>query len=324
MIIVTGGAGFIGSVLVSRLNSEGIEEIVVVDRLGSADKWKNLNGKKFSDFVHKDNFLSLLSEKKFVRNIDTIFHLGACSSTTERDADYLVANNFSYSRALAEFAALKNIRFIYASSAATYGNGEQGYDDIAGDMDALRPMNCYGFSKQIFDQWVTKERLDRKFVGLKFFNVYGPNEYHKGAMQSVVAKAYRQIKEKGKVELFKSYNSDYADGQQKRDFIYVKDCAEVMLGLMRKRNVCGIFNLGTGVARSWNDLAQAVFAALGEEPKIDYIEMPEDLREQYQYFTQASMKKLPASLGEEFRPYSLEEGIKDYVQNYLELSWPYL
>ena len=252
-----------------------------------------------------------------------IVHMGACSSTTEDDLDFLMTNNFRYTRALAQYA-LKNVtRFIYASSAATYGDGARGYFDDEKMIPELRPLNRYGYSKQLFDLWALKNRVFKKIVGLKFFNVYGPNEYHKGPMISVANRAFHQIKESGKVRLFKSYRPDYSDGEQQRDFIYVKDCAAVMWWLLGNPKVNGIFNLGTGAARSWNSLATAVFAALGQTPQIEYIDMPAHLSSQYQYHTEASINKLkrtkcPLGL------HSLEEGVRDYIVNYLDAPDPYL
>lgn len=315
MIILTGGAGFIGSVTLAHLNALGHDNVIVVDRLGeSPDKWKNLQGKRFADYLHKDKLLPNLVSGAFGK-ISHIIHLGACSSTTEKDADYLYQNNTSYSKTLAEYSISKGIRFIYASSAATYGGGENGYDDEA-EISALKPLNMYGFSKHVFDDWLVRSGRISKAVGLKFFNVYGPNEYHKGRMASVVMHSFKQIMTEGKVKLFKSYRPDYKDGEQKRDFVYVKDCARV-IGELLTNNTCGLFNLGSGSARSWNDLANAVFAAIGRTPVIEYIDMPEDLRGQYQYFTEAKMCKLAAKVSVAAERTTLESGVKDYVQNYL-------
>jgi ADP-L-glycero-D-manno-heptose 6-epimerase len=249
--------------------------------------------------------------------------MGACSTTTEHDFDYLLENNVRYSIALAEHCRDNNIRFIYASSAATYGDGSQGYSDHDETSEDLRPLNRYGYSKQLFDQWVTKNDYLKQVVGLKFFNVYGPNEYHKGGQRSMVPQAYDQIKNTGKVKLFKSYRPDYADGEQQRDFVYVKDCTDVMWWLIENEEVNGIFNIGTGKARSWKDLANATFAALDMEPSLEYIDMPDVLKGQYQYFTEARMEKLKAAgYTTPFR--SLEEGIKDYVQEHLEKGISFL
>ncbi len=317
MIIVTGGAGFIGSAIVWKLNSEGIDDIVIVDRLGTSEKWKNLVNSKYADYFHKDDFIKMVCEDRVPFEVKGIIHMGACSSTTERDAGYLMENNYRYSRKLAEWAVRKNIRFIYASSAATYGDGSLGFSDDDHVSKTLQPINMYGYSKQVFDLWVLRNQLERKVAGIKFFNVFGPNEYHKGDMRSVIHKSFRQIKETGKVRLFKSHKPEYQDGEQKRDFIYVKDCVEVVWRLFRDREVNGIFNLGTGQARTWNDLAGAVFTAMGRQPEIEYIEMPESIRDQYQYFTEAQMDKL-RSAGNTMPFRSLEDTISDYVANYME------
>ncbi|ROL61074.1 ADP-glyceromanno-heptose 6-epimerase [Bacteroidetes/Chlorobi group bacterium ChocPot_Mid] len=320
MIVLTGGAGFIGSCFLKKLNDEGISEIIVVDRLGEGEKWKNLVGKKFARFVHKDNFLEMLFESGIEETLEAIVHLGACSTTTERDADYVFENNLNYSVELATYAAENDIRFIYASSAATYGDGSNGYSE--GNYDELKPMNVYGLSKHLFDRWVIDHSLEKTFTGLKFFNVYGPNEYHKGEMASMIYKSFLQIENLGKVRLFKSNSQDYGDGEQKRDFIYVKDTVEVLWKILTNDKFSGIYNLGTGKARTWNDLVNAVFRALRKQPKIEYIEMPDDLSGQYQNFTQADMKKLNRSKVKiEFT--TLEEGIDDYVKKFLKKEWKY-
>jgi ADP-L-glycero-D-manno-heptose 6-epimerase len=273
--------------------------------------------------MHKDDFGEMIYNDTINFDVEAIIHMGACSSTTERDADFLWQNNFVYTGNLAEWAIERNIRFIYASSAATYGDGKQGFLDDHDMIKKLKPINMYGYSKQIFDLRVLRESWEDKIAGLKFFNVFGPNEYHKGDMTSVVFKAFHQIKETGKVKLFKSYKKEYKDGGQMRDFVYIKDCIDVMWWLYNNKDVNGIFNLGTGKARTWNDLIRAVFTAMDLKINIEYIEMPEALRNQYQYFTQAEMKKL-----EDFRCpvnfYSLEESVKDYVVNYLQEDDPYL
>ena len=323
MLIVTGGAGFIGSAFVWKLNSEGIDNIIIVDRLGISDKWKNLVNRRFVDYFHKDAFLEMVCDDKVSFNVRGIVHMGACSSTTERDADYLMENNYRYSRRLAEWAMKKGIRFIYASSAATYGDGVNGFSDDDGVTLSLRPINMYGYSKQVFDFWVLRNRLYHKFAGIKFFNVFGPNEYHKGDMKSVVYKAYHQINETGKVRLFKSYRPEYKNGGQMRDFVYIKDCVEAIWWLLENREANGIFNLGTGRARTWNDLVNEVFSAMDRDPQINYIEMPESIRDQYQYFTEAKMDKLcAAGCSLSFR--SLEDTVDDYVVNYLKKSDGYL
>ncbi len=316
MIVVTGGAGFIGSALVWKLNQLGRNDIVIVDRLGTSEKWKNLVGLDYLDFYDKEDFINWIRVDEFEYNIDVIFHLGACSSTTEKDADYLMENNFGYTQTLAEFAIRKQIRFIYASSAATYGDGSNGYEDDEEQLEKLRPMNMYGYSKHLFDLYAKKEKMLNQIVGLKYFNVYGPNEYHKGDMRSVVHKAYEQIKENGKVRLFKSYKEEYKDGEQLRDFIYVKDAVDITLFFMENKNINGIFNVGTGKARTWNDLVSAIFNAMDKPVNIEYIEMPENLKNKYQYFTQADLKKL-RDAGYDKEITSLEKGVEDYVKNYL-------
>jgi len=316
MYIVTGGAGFIGSCFLSKLNSEGIDDILVVDNLGSSEKWKNLRGKRYNDYLQKNDFLARVESGSFKEKVDAIVHLGACSSTTELNAEYMMANNFRYTKVLSEWALRNGTRFVYASSAATYGDGDLGFSDADSEMEKLRPLNVYGYSKHLFDLWALRSGALKKVAGLKFFNVYGPNEYHKGDMMSVICKAHEQITKTGKLKLFKSYRSDYGDGEQKRDFIYVKDCSDVLFDLMKSPKICGVFNLGTGSARSWNDLARATFAAMGKPANIEYIEMPEVLRGRYQYFTEAKMEKL-RSAGYHKPFTSLEDGVKDYVQQYL-------
>jgi len=322
--IVTGGAGFIGSAFVWKLNSEGINDILIVDNLGETEKWKNLVNRSYADYVHKEDFRHMLDEDILsADNIEAVVHLGACSSTTERDADYLMENNFHYTCDLAQWALSHDIRFVYASSAATYGNGSKGFDDDLDGIDRLRPINMYGYSKQLFDQWAIRRGLIDRMAGVKFFNVFGPNEYHKGDMTSVVFKSFRQIMDTGRVRLFKSHSPDYTDGGQKRDFVYVKDCVDVLWAFVRHPEINGIFNLGTGRARTWNDLVEAVFSAMNLPPQIDYIDMPESLRGQYQYFTEARMEKLQAAgLGADF--HTLEEAVADYVKNHLQADNPYL
>lgn len=320
MIVITGGAGFIGSCFLKKLNQEGYTNIIVVDRLGNGDKWKNLRNKKFQNFCNKDVFIKKLSDGYYDNSLDAIIHFGACSSTTERNADYLFENNLNYSIKLAEFAERFGTKFIYASSAATYGSGSNGYSDY--NFDNLIPLNAYGLTKHLFDQWVISTKLDKKFTGLKFFNVFGPNEYHKNNMASMIFKAYNQIKEKGKVKLFKSNSDKYADGEQKRDFIYVKDINDIVFKMFQKDNFSGIYNIGTGKAHSWNELIYAVFKALNKIPQIEYIDIPENISKQYQNFTQSEMSKLSdTNLNFEFS--SLEDAVYDYVNNHLEKENPY-
>ena len=316
MIVVTGGAGFIGSAVVWRLNQLGEDNIIIVDRLGQNEKWKNLVGLKYADIFHKENFIEMVLDDTVPFQVEAVVHLGACSSTTQKDADYLLHNNFKYTQALAEYALEKGARFIYASSAATYGDGSKGYDDDESKLQELQPLNMYGYSKHIFDLWAQREGIANEIVGLKYFNVYGPNEYHKGDMRSVIHKAFGQIKETGKVKLFKSYKPEYKDGEQKRDFIYVKDAVDITLHFLQDKNINGLFNAGTGRARSWVDLVTALFNAMELPVNIEFIDMPETLREKYQYFTEAKIDKL-RNAGYNNPIASIEDGVKDYVQNYL-------
>lgn len=322
MIVVTGGAGFIGSAFVAKLNDEGHDAIVVVDELGRSEKWKNLVKRRYADYIHKDAFLDMVIGNRVPFSVEAVIHMGACTSTTEQDADYLMENNFHYSCLLADWALGHGARFVYASSAATYGDGSRGFSDEEKTRE-LRPINMYGYSKQLFDLRVLREGLQDRVAGIKFFNVYGPNEYHKGDMASVVFKAFHQIRKTGRVRLFKSYKPEYGDGEQKRDFVYIKDSVEILWWLLNHREVNGIFNLGTGQARTWNDLIGAVYSALSLPTAIDYIEMPEALRGQYQYFTEAPMDKLRAA-GCPMTFGSLEDAVGDYVRNYLLMADPYL
>jgi len=310
MIILTGGAGFIGSCFLAKLNSQGIGDIIIVDELDDSVKRDNLLGKRYSDYIPKDKFLELLEDNSFPK-IKHIIHMGACSSTLVTDQDYLMSNNYEYTRRLATWAFAHKVPFIYASSAATYGDGSFGYDDSDENTLRLKPLNLYGQSKHLFDLWLLKNNYQSKATGLKFFNVFGPNEYHKQEMASVIFRRFDELKKGLPMRLFKSYSSLYKDGEQKRDFIYVKDAVEVIYYFYQNPQVCGIFNLGTGIARSWNDLAAAMFAALSLEPKIEYIPMPEQIRDKYQYFTQAKMDKLKA-VGCRHKFSTLEEAIKDY------------
>jgi ADP-L-glycero-D-manno-heptose 6-epimerase len=315
MYIVTGGAGFIGSAMVWQLNQLGITDILVVDHLATSEKWKNIVPLKYRDYIDRDEFASKIRTRS-IGHIDAIIHLGACSATTERDADYLMDNNAKWTVELATWAVERETRFIYASSAATYGDGAQGFDDTA-DPYSLRPLNMYGYSKHLSDVRLHEAGLLEHVAGIKFFNVYGPNEYHKGHMASVVLHSHRRIREEGAISLFKSYKPEYADGAQVRDFIYVKDVVDALAWLMQTPSVNGIFNLGTGQARSWNDLANAIYAGIGQDPVIKYIEMPDALQGKYQYFTEAKMTKLRAA--GYTRPFtSLEEAVKDYVTNHLD------
>ncbi len=322
MFIVTGGAGFIGSAFVAKLNSEGIKDILVVDELGSSPRWKNLVRKSFREYVHKDRFIDMVKGDSLPASVEAIVHLGACSSTTERNVEYLLQNNYEYTKTLAEYSIRRGIRFVYASSAATYGDGAFGYEDNDTHLSELVPLNAYGYSKHVFDLWARHQGLFSHIAGLKFFNVYGPNEYYKEDMASVVWKAFNKIQESGSFSLFKSYRPEYKDGEQMRDFVYVKDCCDVMWWLLNNSAVNGLFNVGSGKARSWNDLVGAVFRSLKRTPQIEYIEMPDHLRNQYQYFTEAPMSKL-RNAGFTTPFHSLEEGIEDYVTRHLTKADPH-
>lgn len=316
LIIVTGGAGFIGSAIVWRLNKEGITNIIVVDEIDSV-KWKNLVGLKFLDYIEKDDFLEKIKNNLYKNfDIDTIFHMGACSSTTHPDARYYIKNNFEYTKILCEFAVKKNVRFIYASSAATYGDGNLGFSDDENKLEILKPLNMYGYSKHLFDLWAKNKGLLNKIVGLKYFNVYGPNEYHKTDMRSFVVKAFEQIKSSGKVRLFKSYLPEYKDGEQLRDFIYIKDAVEMTFYFYENKKLSGIYNVGTGQPHSFNQLVYAVFESLNLKPQIEYIDMPENIKNQYQYYTKAEMNKL-FSKGYNKPITDFNSAIDEYVKKYI-------
>jgi ADP-L-glycero-D-manno-heptose 6-epimerase len=316
MIIVTGGAGFIGSATIAQLNANGVQDILVVDELGKDNKWKNLSGLCFMDYLEKEDFLEAVLQDE-LGEVDAIIHLGACSDTTEADASYLIHNNFEYSKVLISYASTHQVRMIYASSAATYGDGEQGFTDREEDIDRLRPLNMYGYSKQMLDQWVYHQNLMDEVVSLKYFNVFGPNESHKGDMRSMVNKAYFQINNTGSVNLFKSHREGYKDGEEKRDYIYVKDAVKMTLFFLDHRDVGGIYNIGTGEAHSWNDLMAAIFKAMNKVSQINFIDMPNSIRDQYQYFTEADISKIRAT-GYQEPMMSLEKAVEDYVKNYLE------
>jgi ADP-L-glycero-D-manno-heptose 6-epimerase len=316
MIIVTGGAGFIGSAIVAELNQRGIDDILIVDSLELDEKWKNLRKLKFADYLEADDFYDMPLDEQANWDVKAIFHMGACSDTTETDCSYLFKNNYECTKLLATWAVSAGIRFIYASSAATYGDGSQGFVDDQDDIDKLLPLNMYGYSKQLFDLYAKRTGMLDQIVGIKYFNVYGPNEYHKANMRSFALRAFEQITEKGKVSLFKSYHPDYADGQQLRDFVYVKDAVDMTLFFLDNPEANGLYNVGTGKSRSWNDLTNAAFAAMGKEPNIEYIDMPDYLKGKYQYLTQADTSKIKAA-GYDKKTTSLEDAVKDYVQNYL-------
>lgn len=315
LIVVTGAAGFIGRNAVSALNARGADNLLLVDSLGKEEKWRNLEGLAFEDIIDPQKFLELLATSNTLA-IDAVIHLGADSSTTQQDADHLLRNNYQYTRSLCTWCLERNIKFIYASSAATYGDGSLGYSDQDAITPNLRPLNMYGYSKHMFDLWARKTKLFDRIVGLKYFNVYGPYEDHKHDMRSVVSKSYDQILASGMISLFKSYRAGIADGEQKRDFVYVKDAVDVTLHFLEDRSTGGLFNCGSGRARSWKELALAVFAAMGREPDIQYIEMPETIRPKYQYFTQADLHKLRRA-GYTAPFTSIDEGVRDYVSSYL-------
>lgn len=311
-IIVTGGAGFIGSAIVWRLNELGHDDILIVDRADETDKWKNLAPLKFTDYIDADDFIDDLDDFKDAR---TVFHMGACSSTTETDADYMLRNNYQYTQDLARWTLKQNIRFIYASSAATYGDGSAGMNDGTDDLDRLRPLNIYGYSKHLFDKYAARNGMFDQIVGLKYFNVFGPNESHKGDMRSLVNKAFDQINETGTLKLFKSANPNYEDGEFGRDFVYVKDAVEMTLHFM-EGNAGGLFNVGSGRMNTWNALAEAIFRALDRPKNVEFIDMPENLRARYQYHTQADLTRV-RDTGYTAETTPLDEAVADYVRNYL-------
>ncbi|MFO1439294.1 MAG: ADP-glyceromanno-heptose 6-epimerase [Verrucomicrobiaceae bacterium] len=316
-ILITGGAGFIGSALVWELNRRGCENIVVCDRLSSDEKWKNLVPLKFADYIDGNDLLQAVqhSPAKLGR-FDHVLHLGACSATTERDADYLMRNNYEFTKQLCQWSLANQTRFVYASSAATYGDGAHGMNDQDPDIHKLRPLNMYGYSKHLFDLHAKREGWLPSIVGLKYFNVYGPNEDHKADMRSLVHKACGQILATGKVQLFKSHRPDYKHGEQMRDFLYVKDAIRMTLHLAETPSAGGLFNLGSGKAHTWIELATAIFTALGKAPNIEFIDMPEHLQSKYQYYTCADIAKLRAS-GFTQDITALTEAVRDYVQGYL-------
>ncbi len=311
-IIVTGGAGFIGSGVVWRLNELGYDDILIVDRMDRTDKWKNLTPLRFADYIEAVDFIDVIDD---LADTDVIFHLGACSSTTETDSDFVMRNNFQYTKTLAEFALANDIRFIYASSAATFGDGSAGMNDGIENLDSLRPLNVYGYSKHLFDQYAARNGIFDRIVGLKYFNVFGPNENHKGDMRSLVNKAFGQISETGKLQLFKSAHPDYKDGEFGRDFVYVKDAVDMTLFFM-DNNLGGLFNVGSGRMNTWNALANAIFTAMDKPKNVEFIEMPEHLRDRYQYHTQADLGRIRAA-GYLAETTPLDEAVADYVRNYL-------
>ncbi len=315
MIVVTGAAGFIGSVIAQDLFRSGAKDLILVDRFTKQDKWKNIAGINFKEFVDRDLFLDKL-EKGDLGTPDAVIHMGACANTTEFNMDYLMSQNYEYSKRLCSWCINKKVRFIYASSASIYGDGSKGFNDSNNLTLEMQPLNPYGFSKLVFDRWIINNGLTGSVAGMRFFNVFGPNEYHKGAMSSIIYRSFPMAKKEGVVRLFKSYKKDFPDGGQRRDFIYIKDVLSVTNFLLNN-NVCGIFNVGTGHARSFNDLADSLLSALGCKKVLkEYFDMPEDIRNKYQYFTEANMDSLRNSgYRKEFM--SLEDSISDYVQGYL-------
>ena len=329
MFMITGGAGFIGANIAAEIEKQKLGDIAICDVLGTDDKWRNIAKRALRDIVHPTKLFEYLDQS--INNIDAVIHMGAISATTEKDADKIVENNFMLSRALWLWCSKHAVPFIYASSAATYGDGHQGFEDFdnAEFLMTLRPLNPYGWSKHAFDRVVSdniygskKEGAPPQWAGLKFFNVYGPNEYHKGEQMSVICKLYPQVVAGASARLFKSHNPAYEDGGQLRDFIYVQDCVDVVIWLLQNKNVSGLFNVGTGKARSFKDLALSTFAAAKVAPKIHYMDMPEDLRGKYQYFTEAAMHKLRAA-GYKKEMISLEDGVRDYVERYMAQADPY-
>ena len=314
-VLVTGGAGFIGSALVWALNRRGCENIVVCDILGTSEKWRNLTPLRFADYLEAEALQPRL-QSGALGKFDLVLHLGACSATTEKDASYLIRNHFEFTKELALWSLANKARFVYASSAATYGDGSAGMEDDETKLDTLRPLNMYGYSKHMFDQYAWRVGILNKIVGLKYFNVFGPNEDHKGDMRSLVHNSTAQVRAEVLIRLFNSYRADYRDGEQKRDFLYVKDCVAMTLHLAATKKAGGLYNIGSGEARSWINLANAVFAALKQKPKIEFIEMPEAIRDKYQYFTQANLARL-GSAGYKVPITTLEAAVADYVRNYL-------
>ena len=313
-IVVTGGAGLIGSALVWALNRRGVDDILVVDRLDRSEKWRHLVPLRFADYLDADDFERRIAGGDDFGNLGIVFHLGACSSTTEDDSDYLMRNNYQYTRTLARWAQESAERFVYASSAATYGALEDDLSDEA-DLRTLRPLNMYAYSKHLFDLYARRNGLDRSICGIKYFNVFGPNEDHKGEMRSVVCKAYEQIRDSGSVKLFKSYRPEFCDGEQRRDFIYVKDAAEMTIHLAQS-GATGLFNVGAGRAQTWLELVQPIFRALNLPERIEFVEMPERLRGKYQYSTCARMQRTRAT-GYSASATELNDAVADYVANYL-------
>jgi len=315
MIIITGATGFIGSVIAKDLFKQGVNDLILVDKFNKAEKWKNTVNINFKEFVDRDIFLERLENGDFGIP-SAVIHMGACTDTTEFNMDYLMSQNYEYSKRLCTWCLTKGVRFLYASSAAVYGDGSKGFQDSDGLTLQMHPLNPYGFSKLLFDRWLINNGLTKSVAGLRFFNVFGPNEYHKGNMSSLIYRSFPMAKKEGVVRLFKSYKKDFADGEQKRDFIYVKDIIPVINFLLENKQVSGIFNLGSGYARTFNELAITILNSLGKKEKIEYIDMPEEIKNKYQYFTEADMTSL-RSTGYKKEFTSLENAVSDYVQNYL-------
>lgn len=320
MKIITGGAGFIGSAICWKLNQLGFTDILIVDEDTNGTKQNNLAGLKYTDYIDKLDLLKQIEKGSINYGVDAVYHMGACSSTTENNMEYLMENNVEYSKSLGKWCLGKGAKYIYASSGATYGNGELGFSDDISIIPNLKPLNKYGLSKQLFDLWVLENKYDSKFVGLKYFNVFGPNENHKGDMRSMVNKAYSQIKSTGRLKLFRSLKPEFKDGEQQRDFVYVKDAVDMTLFFDPSDKTggdkTGIFNIGSGTASSWLQAASAVFNAMGVEQNIEFIDMPENIRNQYQYYSKAEMKKLN-NAGYNRSCMKLEDSITDYIQNYI-------
>lgn len=320
LVVVTGAAGFIGRNIVAALNRRGQSDLVLVDDLGTDDKWRNLRGLEFERLLPIAALPDFLASADG-RRVSNVVHMGACSTTTERNADYLLANNYQYTIDLATWALERDVRMVYASSAATYGDGTQGYSDNDATTATLRPLNMYGFSKHMVDLWALRHSYLDRLVGLKFFNVYGPYEEHKGDMRSLVSKAYIEVRDSHRIRLFKSYRDEYRDGEQMRDFVYVDDVVDVVLYFLDNRSVSGLFNCGTSRATTWLALADALFSALEVEPTVEFIDMPEALRDRYQYFTQADGSKLRAAgYTKAFR--GIDAGVQQYVETFLSKELP--
>jgi len=316
-VLVTGGAGFIGSAIIWGLNKRGIHDILLVDRTTDPQSKKNLSGLSYSKYVQKDEFIATIINSAQHEDTDVIFHMGACSDTTETNEQYLVENNFEYTKHLAKFAIKNSIKFIYASSSATYGDGSAGYIDNLDTILTLKPLNLYGKSKQDFDIWAFQNKLFDKIVGLKFFNVFGPNEYHKGNMRSLICKGYHEIIETGKLSVFKPYREDYKNGEQVRDFVYIKDVIDMVLFFLDNLTLSGIFNIGSGTPSSFNSLGTKIFDALNITKNIEYINMPISIRDKYQYCTETGIGKI-IEAGYDNSIRALTDSVQDYVKNYLQ------